>query len=65
MNFTNMAENLKNALSQGLPIMLAGMVGIFIVTVIIILAISILSKVSGSADGYFSKGVKALFSKKK
>lgn len=57
-------ENLSNVISQGLPIMIAGMMGIFVVIGIIILTVALLAKVGGG-DGYFAKGVKALFTKQK
>ncbi len=57
-------DNLNNVLSDGLPIMVAGMMGIFVVIGIIILTVALLAKLGGS-DGYFAKGVKALFTKKK
>lgn len=57
-------DNLSNVISQGLPIMIAGMMGIFVVIGIIILTVALLAKVGG-ADGYFAKGVKALFTKQK
>ena len=57
-------ENLNNVISQGLPIMIAGMMGIFVVIGIIILTVALLAKVGGG-DGYFAKGVKALFTKQK
>ena len=56
--------NLENVLSQGLPIMVAGMMGIFVVIGIIILTVALLAKAGGD-EGYFAKGVKALFSKNK
>ena len=57
-------DNLNNVISQGLPIMIAGMMGIFVVIGIIILTVALLAKVGGG-DGYFAKGVKALFTKQK
>lgn len=57
-------DNLSNVISQGLPIMVAGMMGIFVVIGIIILTVALLAKVGGG-DGYFAKGVKALFTKQK
>ena len=57
-------DNLHNVISQGLPIMIAGMMGIFVVIGIIILTVALLAKVGGG-DGYFAKGVKALFTKQK
>jgi hypothetical protein len=57
-------DNLSNVISQGLPIMIAGMMGIFVVIGIIILTVALLAKVGGG-DGYFAKGVKALFTKQK
>ncbi len=69
MNFMNLflaasfADNLSHVVSDGLPIMVAGMMGIFVVIGIIILVVMLLAKLGG--DGYFAKGVKALFSKKK
>ena len=57
-------ENLNNVISQGLPIMIAGMMGIFVVIGIIILTVALLAKVGGG-DGYFAKGVKALYTKQK
>ncbi len=56
--------NLNNVISQGLPIMVAGMLGIFVVIGIIILTVALLTKL-GKDDGYFTKGVKALFTKNK
>lgn len=56
--------NLNNMISQGLPIMVAGMLGIFVVIGIIILTVALLAKLGGG-DGYFAKGMKALFSKQK
>ena len=55
--------NLQNVLSDGLPIMLAGMMGIFVVIGIIILTVALLGKLGG--DGNFSKGLKTLFTGKK
>ena len=55
-------EGPEAVLSDGLPIMAAGMMGIFVVIGIIIATISLLSKL-GDGNGYFSKGVKALFKK--
>ena len=57
-------NNLNNVISQGLPIMVAGMMGIFVVIGIIILTVALLAKVGGD-EGYFAKGVKALFTKQK
>ena len=57
-------NNLNNVISQGLPIMVAGMMGIFVVIGIIILTVALLAKVGGD-EGYFAKGVKALFTKNK
>ena len=57
-------NNLNNVLSQGLPIMVAGMMGIFVVIGIIILTVALLAKFGGD-EGYFAKGVKALFTKQK
>ena len=57
-------DNLNNVVSQGLPIMVAGMMGIFVVIGIIILTVALLAKVGGD-EGYFAKGVKALFTKNK
>ena len=57
-------DNLNNVISQGLPIMIAGMMGIFVVIGIIILTVALLAKVGGG-DGYFAKGIKALFTKQK
>lgn len=59
----SMKGNLENVLTQGLPIMVAGMLGIFVVIGIIILVISLLGNIK--ADGNFSRGVAALFGKKK
>ncbi len=56
--------NLNNVITHGLPIMVAGMLGIFVVIGIIILTVGLLAKFGGD-DGYFSKGVKALFTKQK
>lgn len=56
--------NLDKVLTQGLPIMVAGMMGIFVVIGIIILTVALLAKLGGG-DGYFAKGVKALFTKQK
>ena len=56
-------ENMQDVLSQGLPIMLAGMMGIFVVIGIIILTVALLGKMDG--DGLFAKGLKALFTKNK
>ena len=56
-------DNLNNVLNDGLPIMIAGMMGIFVVIGIIILTVALLSSLCG--DEYFAKGVKALFTKKK
>lgn len=70
MNFMNLflaasfTDNLNKVLSDGLPILVAGMLGIFVVIGIIILVVALLAKLGGG-DGYFAKGVKALFSKKK
>ena len=70
MNFMNLflaasfTDNLNKVVSDGLPIMVAGMMGIFVVIGIIILTVALLAKMGGG-DGYFAKGVKALFSKKK
>lgn len=64
MDFSNMTQNLKNVLTQGLPIMVAGLLGVLLVTVVIIIAVSLMAKLGGG-DGYFSKGIKALFAKKK
>ena len=61
--FASFQNNLNNVITQGLPILLAGMMGIFVVIGIIILTVAILGKFG--SDEYFSKGVKALFSKKK
>lgn len=47
---------------EGLPTMAVGMVSIFIVIGVIILTVSLLSKIK--ADGNFSRGLKALFGKK-
>ncbi len=58
----NIQTNLTNILSHGLPIMVAGMLGIFVVIGIIILVISLLGSIK--TDGNFSKGLKALFGKK-
>ena len=69
MNFMNqwllasMQDNIGNIVSDGLPIMIAGMLGIFVVIGIIILVISLLGGIS--SDGNFSRGVVALFGKKK
>lgn len=56
-------ENMQDVLSQGLPIMLAGMMGIFVVIGIIIAVVALLGKMDG--DGLFFKGLKALFTKNK
>lgn len=59
----SIGSNLNNVVKEGLPIMVAGMLGIFVVIGIIILVVLLLSKLGG--DGYFAKGVKALFTKNK
>ena len=59
----SMKGNLENVLTQGLPIMVAGMLGIFVVIGIIILTGALLGKTSG--DELFAKGIKELFSRKK
>ena len=66
MNFcmASFSDNLAKVASDGLPIMVAGMMGIFVVIGIIILTVSLLAKLGGG-DGLFARGVKALFSKKK
>ena len=56
-------SNLNNVISQGLPIMVAGMMGIFVVIGIIILSVAVLGKFGN--DEYFAKGIKALFTKQK
>lgn len=56
--------NLNNVVTEGLPIMVAGMLGIFVVIGIIILVVAILAKL-GDGDSLFAKGVKAVFTKKK
>lgn len=67
MNFINqllvasIQDNLNNILSHGLPIMVAGMLGIFVVIGIIILLISLLGSIK--TDGNFARGLKALFGK--
>ncbi len=61
--FASFQTNLNNVISQGLPIMIAGMLGIFVVIGLIILGVSLLSKLGD--DGLFAKGVKNLFSSKK
>jgi len=61
---TEQPSGWDGVLSDGLPIMAAGMMGIFVVIGIIIVTISLLAKLGGG-DGLFSKGVKALFSKNK
>ena len=63
MDFTNFSQNLDLVLTRGLPIMLAGMVGIFLVTAIIIAVISLLSKMFRK-DENFIRGWKALWGKK-
>lgn len=68
MNFLNqlmaasIAENFKNVVSDGLPIMVAGMLGIFVVIGIIILSVYALSLIK--CDGNFTRGLRALFGKK-
>ena len=62
MLFASFAENLNKVISDGLPIMVAGMMGIFVVSGIIILTISLLGMTK--ADGNFTRGLKALFGKK-
>ncbi len=54
--------NLENVLTRGLPIMLAGMMGIFVVIGIIILVVTLLGKITG--DENLAKGLKALFTKR-
>jgi Na+-transporting methylmalonyl-CoA/oxaloacetate decarboxylase gamma subunit len=56
-------SNLSNMLSQGLPIMIAGMMGIFVVIGIIIATVALLGKMGN--DENLAKGLKALFSKQK
>lgn len=58
------SESLQNVINDGLPIMVAGMMGIFVVTAVIIAVIALLGRLT-SNNGYFTKGVKALFSRKK
>ena len=66
MNFymASFTDNLAKVVSDGLPIMVAGMMGIFVVIGIIILTVSLLAKLGGG-EGLFARGVKALFQKKK
>ena len=45
--FASFQTNLSNVISQGLPIMVAGMLGIFVVIGLIILGVTLLSKFSG------------------
>ncbi len=45
--FASFQTNLNHVISQGLPIMVAGMLGIFVVIGLIILGVSLLSKISG------------------
>ena len=59
----SMKGNLENVLTQGLPIMVAGMLGIVVVIGIIILTGALLGKTSG--DELFAKGIKELFSRTK
>ena len=59
----NFKANLENVLTHGLPIMLAGMMGIFVVIGIIILVVTLLGKITG--DENLVKGLKALFTKRK
>ena len=61
--FASIQDNLGRILSDGLPIMVAGMMGIFVVIGIIILVISLLGSIK--TDGNFSRGVAALFGKNK
>jgi len=63
MDFSNFSQNLELVLTRGLPIMLAGMVGIFLVTAIIIAVISLLSFLF-RRDENLIRGWKALWSKK-
>ncbi|MBR3837721.1 MAG: hypothetical protein IKJ74_06195 [Clostridia bacterium] len=62
MILASIMTNLQKVLSDGLPIMVAGMMGIFVVIGIIILTISLLGKIN--CDGNFTRGLKALFGKK-
>ena len=62
MLLAGIQENFSKVVNDGLPIMVAGMMGIFVVIGIIILTISLLGKIK--TDGYFSRGLKALFGKK-
>lgn len=59
----SITDNLTQVVSRGLPIMVAGMMGIFVVIGIIIITISLLGKI-GTGDGNFSHGLRALFGKK-
>ena len=59
----NFKANLENVLTRGLPIMLAGMMGIFVVIGIIILVVTLLGKITD--DENLAKGLKALFTKRK
>jgi hypothetical protein len=43
--FASFQTNLNNVISQGLPIMVAGMLGIFVVIGLIILGVTLLSKI--------------------
>ena len=62
MILADFSANLSKVVSDGLPIMAAGMMGIFVVIGIIILVISLLGKIK--CDGNFTRGLKALFGKK-
>jgi len=62
MIVASIMTNLQKVLSDGLPIMVAGMMGIFVVIGIIILTISLLGKIN--CDGNLTRGLKALFGKK-
>ncbi len=68
MNFTNLAQNLTNVLEKGLPIMAAGMLGIFLVIGIIIGVVWLLSALgnqSSDKNNLFLTGLACLFGKKK
>ena len=68
MNFTNLSQNLVNVMKQGLPIMAAGMLGIFLVIGIIIGVVWLLSALGSQTDekkGLFMTGLSAFFGKKK
>ena len=68
MNFTNFSQNLVNVMKQGLPIMAAGMLGIFLVIGIIIGVVWLLSALgsqTGEKNSLFMTGLSAFFGKKK